>query len=226
MSDFPTIHVDGVAFRRFSHLFAVSRCGQVLDFRTVKNAKIRIRPDGYLEAGRGSRVGEPKTGGLLHRMVAACWIAEPPVEATHVHHKNGDKTDNRAENLEWVTPRQHFTEKHDLSENGRYPRSEEMRQKLRDYRTGRPTSEETKQKQREATTQQWRLGLRTHKLKGSKRTDETKSKMSQNSGKKVRCEVQGIIYASFTEASRALNQRPLSLRKRCLSPNFPEYRLV
>lgn len=44
--------------------------------------------------------------------------------------------------------------------------------------------------------------------------------------KNTPCKVDGIQYGSFTEAGLALGIRPLTLRKRCLSPNFPNYEIV
>ena len=67
--------------------------------------------------------GEPMTGSLshsghlvvrlngkaykVHRLVARCFVTGDSDTNTIVHHKNGNKLDNRADNLQWVTPAEH-----------------------------------------------------------------------------------------------------------------------
>ena len=40
---------------------------------------------------------------FLHRLVGEVYIANP-MDKPHINHINGNKSDNRVENLEWVTP--------------------------------------------------------------------------------------------------------------------------
>lgn len=203
--------VDGIEYRWYNHLFAVSAAGNVL--KRGRTLTPRVRPDGYLEIGRGH---------LLHRMVAHCWVAKPE-GAEHVHHVDGNKRRNHADNLEWVTPKQHIAERH-AGTNGRHVVSDEAKEKLRAYRLGRVTSEETKQKQREASL---RLGLRPPPmLPGEEHSFAAKEKMRLNSPNAAACEINGTRYRSFSEAGRALGMKPHTLRKRCLSGSFSGYRIV
>lgn len=200
--------VDGLEYRFVNHFYAVSQCGKVL--RKLAPYNPSKRADGYLSIGRF---------GLLHRAVALAWIPNP-TNASHVHHINHDKSDNRAENLEWVTPKEHFSERHKTT-HGKHVVSQETKDILRNRALGRVTSEETKAKQRAAL-----LGRKRPFIPRAPHTQEWKDFMSLNHHKNAACRVFGVFYRSFAEASRATGIHRFTIRKRCLSKNFSEYELI
>lgn len=63
----------------------------------------KICPAGYYNAslGRGKSV-------LVHRIIALTFVKGRTSTKNQVNHKNGNRLDNRAENLEWVTPKQNI----------------------------------------------------------------------------------------------------------------------
>lgn len=182
-----SVVIDKTEYRFFNHLYAVSRRGKIL--RKLAPFTPRLRKDGYLEAGKV---------GLVHRMVALLWVEKPP-EAILVHHKNSDKSDNRANNLEWVTPKQHMGEKH-ADTAGRHTVTEGTRRKLRQFRLGRKDSEKTKARKRAI--------------------------LLSVSVRKRACVIKGVRYRSFLSAHKALGIHFHTIRYRCLSENFPNYKLL
>lgn len=53
-----------------------------------------------------------RTSIALHQLVALAWIGPKPSPVHQINHKNGQKRDNRAVNLEWVTNRENADHAH------------------------------------------------------------------------------------------------------------------
>lgn len=88
--------------------YAISNKGRVKN----KNRNTLLRPaqtGGYLSAPlTRSSTGRVKLE-LVHRLVAYAFLGEPPEGAPTVDHINGDKQDNRVENLRWLSCKDNIT---------------------------------------------------------------------------------------------------------------------
>lgn len=83
----------------YEHYY-ISNCGRVLNTKSGKMLNMYDNGHGYLFV-RLCKNGEYKTK-RVHRLVAQAFI-ENPDNLDTVDHINGIKTDNRAENLQWLS---------------------------------------------------------------------------------------------------------------------------
>lgn len=83
--------------------YIASSTGRVARFRLLKPSKNKF---GYYKAAY--RKGTKFKHSTAHILVAEAFLGPRP-KGKFVNHKNGVKTDNRPENLEWVTPKENGT---------------------------------------------------------------------------------------------------------------------
>lgn len=89
----------------YEGLYEVSSLGEIRSFpnirhKKIKYLKLRKNIKGYLQIGLGSAKNRKTI--KIHRLVAEAFIPNPD-GLPCVNHKDEDKTNNRAENLEWCT---------------------------------------------------------------------------------------------------------------------------
>lgn len=82
----------------------ISSWGRVMG-SSGKIRKLSIKRDGRLAVM--IRVNGKLKEFLVHRLVAEAFIPNPN-NLPQVHHRDGDYTNNRVENLEWVSIKQHW----------------------------------------------------------------------------------------------------------------------
>jgi NUMOD4 motif/HNH endonuclease len=105
----------------YEGLYQVSNLGRVKSLaRAIRNTfkSTRQLPERILKPAthtRGYLYVNLTTGArnykhcYVHRLVGIAFIGAPPFPDAEINHKNGIKTDNHIENLEWVTPLQNMT---------------------------------------------------------------------------------------------------------------------
>lgn len=87
-------------------MYRICDNGDVYSCLTHKVLKPRFKRDGYVGYWLHGKDKRLEVWG--HRLVAEAFIPNPE-NKPFVNHKNFDKTDNRVENLEWVTAKENAT---------------------------------------------------------------------------------------------------------------------
>ena len=84
----------------------VSNKGNVVSYKRGAGYPLKVS---HTSNGYPRVSAAPGSTRRVHRRVADTWIDNPnPHYYTQVNHINGNKDDNRVENLEWVTPSQNM----------------------------------------------------------------------------------------------------------------------
>jgi hypothetical protein len=135
--------IDNIVFRPYPYdeRYLVSECGKIYSTIRKRCLKPTVSDLGYERL----EILNPRTQkpfSAVHRVVAYTWIGNPPEDKQEINHKDGDKLNNHASNLEWCSRSQNvkhgfdsglFNSKREaISENNRKLWAEGKKQKMID----------------------------------------------------------------------------------------------
>ena len=87
--------------------YAATACGQIISYHRLEPFALKQanHPQGYKKVCLKTENGIKNK--LVHRLIMEAWVGPCP-EGCVTNHKNGNKTDNRVENLEYCTQRENM----------------------------------------------------------------------------------------------------------------------
>ena len=169
----------------YRNLYQISNMGNI---KKIKNKEKLLKPQnngkGYIQIYLSNKNGYSRYF-KVHRLVAHMFV-DGYFNGAEVDHINTIKTDNRAENLRWVTrienrnnplTVEHFSESNSGENHWNYGNnwSDEIKQKISESHKGKHLSEETRQKIKNNANNNPNYGM-----KGKNHSDEAKRKISEN----------------------------------------------
>lgn len=86
----------------FEGRYQITDHGDVISLITGKTLSPGVKPGGYKFVGLRAVKGAKPSYKMIHRLVAESFIPNP-LHKPEINHIDGDKKNNKAENLEWVT---------------------------------------------------------------------------------------------------------------------------
>ena len=103
--------------------YYVSKCGAIYSDNVKRLLRLPPQTDGYLQTWFYFDNGTRKRL-LVHRLVALQFVHNPdPARKLFVNHKNGNKNDCRACNLEWVTAKENDHHAREMGLSPRYTKA-------------------------------------------------------------------------------------------------------
>jgi hypothetical protein len=96
--------IDNIVFRPYPYdeRYLVSECGKIYSTIRKRCLKPTVSDLGYERL----EILNPRTQkpfSAVHRVVAYTWIGNPPEDKQEINHKDGNKLNNHASNLEWCS---------------------------------------------------------------------------------------------------------------------------
>jgi len=83
--------------------YEISDCGEIRNSKTSKILCKKLDRDGYFQIGLRKLGDRHKIWFSIHRLVALYFLEPPDNQNNQVDHIDNNKTNNKVENLRWVT---------------------------------------------------------------------------------------------------------------------------